>query len=470
MRASREGSIARAIGADPSMLESRRLFPQGGGDMKRTLVVGGVIAVVLAVGFYALAQPKSEDKKEMTKSGGKQHRLAAALETVQWGWLDPKEPPKLTVDSGDVVSVETMMHSHDKVKPGITMDEIVALRKANPGGGPHSMTGPIYVNGAEPGDVMEIRILKIVPKNFAINFNLPGTEFPTIGALAPEMPNVFIKFFTLDPKKRSVEFKPGVNIELAPFPGTLAVGIDPNDPAPRKGGVKDDPMAPVEERLEHGHQRAAGREHHLRPDLPQGRPHLDRRLALPSGQRRGQPDRARVLVPRDRAATHRAQGHEARVAAHRDEDALDHDRVRRGPEQGDGQRRPRDRGLPLHPEDGPDGPLRGVLAHVDDRRLPRQPGRGRPQGRALHDPEVGLQQEIVALLRVLALVVTLAATGAVAAGGPVNVVTTSTDLKALVEVVGGDRVRVESLAPPLQDPHTLDLKPGQVASLRAADL
>src|SRR6266568_2827651 len=188
MRASREGSIARAIGADPSMLESRRLFPQGGADMKRTLVVGAVIAVVLAVGFYALAQPKSEDKKEMTKSGGKQHRLAAALETVQWGWLDPKEPPKLTVDSGDVVSVETMMHSHDKVKPGITMDEIVALRKANPGGGPHSMTGPIYVNGAEPGDVMEIRILKIVPKNFAINFNLPPSPAPLPVATNPTIP------------------------------------------------------------------------------------------------------------------------------------------------------------------------------------------------------------------------------------------------------------------------------------------
>ncbi len=213
--------------------------------MKRTFLIGGVIAVVLGVGFYALAQPKSEDKKEIAKSGGKQHRLAAALETVQWGWLDPKEPPKLTIESGDVVSIETMMHAHDKVRAGITMDEIVALRKANPGGGPHSMTGPIYVNGAEPGDVMEIRILKIVPKNFAINFNLPGTDFPTIGALAPEMPNGFIKFFALDPKKRSVEFKPGVNIDLAPFPGTLAVGIDPSDPSPRKGGVKDDPMAPV---------------------------------------------------------------------------------------------------------------------------------------------------------------------------------------------------------------------------------
>jgi acetamidase/formamidase len=176
---------------------------------------------------------------------GKHHSLAATLETTQWGWLDPKEPPKLTINSGDTVSIETMMHSHNKVREGITMEEIVALRKANPGGGPHSMTGPIFVNGAEPGDVMEIRILKIVPKNFGINFNLPGTEFPTIGALASEMPEGFIKFFHIDPNKKTVEFKPGVNIDLQPFPGTLAVGIDPNDPSPRKGGVKDDPMAPV---------------------------------------------------------------------------------------------------------------------------------------------------------------------------------------------------------------------------------
>ncbi len=208
---------------------------------KRVATALAALALPLTVALYALAQPKGE----AAKPGAKQHRLAATLETVQWGWLDPKEPPKLTINSGEVVSVETMMHAHDKVRPGVTMEEVVALRKANPGGGPHSMTGPIYVNGAEPGDVMEIRILRIVPKNFGINFNLPGKEFPTIGALASEMPDGFIKFFTLDPRKRSVEFKPGITIDLAPFPGTLAVGIDPNDPSPRKGGVKDDPMAPV---------------------------------------------------------------------------------------------------------------------------------------------------------------------------------------------------------------------------------
>ena len=176
---------------------------------------------------------------------GKHHTLPATLDTVQWGWLDPREQPKLVIDSGDTVSVETMMHSHDKVQPGLTIEQAVELRKANPGGGPHSMTGPIYVNGAEPGDVLEIRILRIEPKAWAVNFNLPGKEFPTIGALAPEMPEGHIKFFPIDLEKRTVEFKPGIVLDLQPFPGTFAVGIDPNDPSPRKGGVKDDPLAPV---------------------------------------------------------------------------------------------------------------------------------------------------------------------------------------------------------------------------------
>ena len=97
-------------------------------------------------------------------AAGKHHVLKATPQNVQWGWLDPAEPPKLVINSGDTVAVETMMHAHNKIQPGTTMEEIVELRKANPGGGPHSLTGPIYVNGAEPGDVLEIRILKITPE------------------------------------------------------------------------------------------------------------------------------------------------------------------------------------------------------------------------------------------------------------------------------------------------------------------
>ena len=183
---------------------------------RRIVTALTTLIVIGSAAFYVLAQPASEAKKSSAPPVmGKRHTLAATLETVQWGWLDPKEPPKLTVDSGDIVAVETMMHSHNKVRPGITMDELVALRRANPGGGPHSMTGPIYVNSAEPGDVMEIRIVKVVPKAFGINFNLSGKDFPTIGALAPEMPDGFIKFFTLDLKKRQAEFKPGSALALA---------------------------------------------------------------------------------------------------------------------------------------------------------------------------------------------------------------------------------------------------------------
>ena len=177
-------------------------------------------------------------------AAGKHHILKATPESVQWGWLDPKEPPKLTIASGDTVSIETLLHSRDQITKGVSMEKIVELRKANPGGGPHSITGPIYVEGAEPGDVMEIRILKIVPKKVGFNFNLPGKEFPTIGALAKDFPEGYVKYFDIDPKAKTVRFKAGIEIPLRPFPGTLAVGIDPDDPSPRKGGAKD-PMAPV---------------------------------------------------------------------------------------------------------------------------------------------------------------------------------------------------------------------------------
>lgn len=69
-----------------------------------------------------------------------------------------------------------------------------------------------------------------------------------------------------------------------------------------------------------------------------------------------------------------------------------------------------------------------------------------------------------------ALLLALSAAARVDAAGPIPVVTTSTDLKALVEAVGGDRVRAESLAAPLQDPHAIDLKPSQIARLKTAAL
>src|SRR5437764_13400854 len=159
-----------------------------------------VLVLVLTAGLYAAAQQMDESKRDRTVpvSGGKYHVLPATLDTTQWGWLDPKEPPKLVVNSGDTVAIETMMHAHNAIQPGTTMDDIVKLRLANPGGGPHSVTGPIYVTGAEPGDVLEIRIKKIVPKAFGTNFHLPGSQFPAVGQLAPEFPQGFVRYYYLD--------------------------------------------------------------------------------------------------------------------------------------------------------------------------------------------------------------------------------------------------------------------------------
>ena len=88
-----------------------------------------------------------------------------------------------------------------------------------PGRGPHTLTGPIYVEGAEPGDVLKVTINKIVPRAYATNFNVPGMfgEFPK------EYPDGQVKYLYLDWDKKVTEFLPGVQIPLRPFPGTIGV-------------------------------------------------------------------------------------------------------------------------------------------------------------------------------------------------------------------------------------------------------
>jgi acetamidase/formamidase len=216
----------------------------------KRLAVTLALLVVLTGALYAVAQqpyqltPMDEAKRDraVAVGGGKYHVLPATLQTTQWGWLDPAEPPKVTIDSGDTVAIETMMHAHNAIQPGATMDDIVKLRLANPGGGPHSMTGPVWINGAEPGDTLEIRIKKIVPKAFATNFHLPGAQFPTVGQLAPEFPTGFVRYYYLDLDKKQTEFKPGVVIDLQPFPGTIAVGPDPSEPKEKAGPPIKDAM------------------------------------------------------------------------------------------------------------------------------------------------------------------------------------------------------------------------------------
>ena len=150
---------------------------------------------------------------------GKVHLLPATMETTQWGWFNNAQPPVLNVDSGDTIVFETMMHSHNQVVPGVTIEQIKKMRTDFPGRGPHTLTGPVYIAGAEPGDVLRVRINKIVPRAYGTNFNVPGM----FGQFPGKFPEGQVKYFYLDLERKIAEFAPGIEIPLAPFPGTLGV-------------------------------------------------------------------------------------------------------------------------------------------------------------------------------------------------------------------------------------------------------
>src|SRR5204862_6587247 len=151
--------------------------------------------------------------------GTRIHVPPATLETTQWGWFDNAQAPVLRVNSGDTIALETMMHSHNQVVPGTTIEQIKKTRTDFPGRGPHTLTRPIYIEEAQPGDVRKVTLNKIVPRAYATNFNVPG--------MFGQFPSVYhdgqVKYLYLDLDKMQTEFLPGIVLPLKPFPGTLAV-------------------------------------------------------------------------------------------------------------------------------------------------------------------------------------------------------------------------------------------------------
>lgn len=185
--------------------------------LTQVLICSASLLFAAAVSAQSVALPGK-------KLPGKLHLLPATLETTQWGWFDNSQAPVLKVDSGDTIVLETMMHSHNQVVPGKTIEEIKKLRTDHPGRGPHTVTGPIYVNGAVPGDVLKVKINRIVPRAYATNFNVPGM----FGQFPKEYQDGQVKYLYLDWDRKITEFLPGVMIPLKPFPGTI--GVARNEP------------------------------------------------------------------------------------------------------------------------------------------------------------------------------------------------------------------------------------------------
>lgn len=133
---------------------------------------------------------------------GRHHHLAATPETIHWGYFSRAIPPALTIQSGDIVTIETLtQHAYDDYDRMIRGDsgaesvfhwthehKAVDRRGAGPtdasiygrgngeGFGVHICTGPVAVQGAEPGDVLEVRILDLAPR-LAANARYQGRAF-----------------------------------------------------------------------------------------------------------------------------------------------------------------------------------------------------------------------------------------------------------------------------------------------------
>lgn len=182
----------------------------------KATVLGTALAATLS---FSVTSVSAQSVAVASRLPGKVHLLPATLETTQWGWFDNAQPPVLTIDPGDTVVMETMMHAHNQVVPGKTIEELKKLRTDHPGRGPHTLTGPIYVNGAEPGDVLKVKINRIVPRAYGTNFNIPGM----FGQFPQQFQDGQVKYLYLDMERKVAEFLPGIEIPLRPFPGTTAV-------------------------------------------------------------------------------------------------------------------------------------------------------------------------------------------------------------------------------------------------------
>src|SRR5450432_4343837 len=126
---------------------------------KITVACASLIALGLGAGAFA-HPPKT-------------HRLEATPATVAYGYYWADAPPVLRIVSGDIIDVDTLLTNTPTglAKAGVPDDKIQASLKAivaevtgeRKGPGGHILTGPVYVEGAEPGDVLEVKILSIEP-------------------------------------------------------------------------------------------------------------------------------------------------------------------------------------------------------------------------------------------------------------------------------------------------------------------
>lgn len=156
----------------------------------------------------------------------KVHVLEPSPKTVHISFFDASLPPVLRVESGDIVRLKTASGNPRYYENlGVPQEriprELYAVYEGAEGAGrsDHTLTGPIGVDGAEPGDTLEVRILKI-----DLWLPIAGQGFvPGRGVLPEEFPFARDQVHWLDLEKKTLAYPGGVEIPLAPFWGVIGV-------------------------------------------------------------------------------------------------------------------------------------------------------------------------------------------------------------------------------------------------------
>ncbi len=171
----------------------------------------------------------------------KRHQISSKPENMVWGYIDSTTKPVLEVASGDTVTLHSFPAGGKESLPPDTSrvpaDYLAALNTLVQGPGPHFITGPVYVKGAEPGDVLQIDILDVKVNQ--------DWGFVAILPLLGTLPDEFTDYETIHPTvdhARNLCVMPwGTEIPLDPFFGIMAVAPPPawgrvGSPVPRSFG------------------------------------------------------------------------------------------------------------------------------------------------------------------------------------------------------------------------------------------
>ncbi len=189
--------------------------------MKAKEIVRATVTVVAVLSWTAAPVPPVVAQQT--------YELKAGPSNVHIGHFNAAIKPALTIDSGDTVVIDSVTHSDPAVversgvvPPSEISENHRAIYREIKDRGPsvHVLVGPIYVNGAEPGDVLEVRVQEVeLASNWGVN-----TQLPYRATLPEDFTEFWQRFIRIDRQKKTAEVARGVVVPVTrPFFGTMGV-------------------------------------------------------------------------------------------------------------------------------------------------------------------------------------------------------------------------------------------------------